>query len=41
MGVPYLIKMLNANFVQKIKECLPNIRQNLLEMLKLKEYDYK
>lgn len=26
MGVPYLIKTLNANFIQKIKQCLPDIR---------------
>ena len=34
MGIPYLIKMLNANFILKIKECLPDIRSNLLELLK-------
>jgi hypothetical protein len=41
MGVPYLIKMLNANFIQKIKECLPDVRSNLLEQLKQREFDLK
>lgn len=33
MGVPYLIKTLNLNFIKHIKKSLPNIRNNLIELI--------
>eukprot|EP00828_Plagiopyla_frontata_P019822 TRINITY_DN2533_c0_g1_i6.p1 TRINITY_DN2533_c0_g1~~TRINITY_DN2533_c0_g1_i6.p1 ORF type:complete len:579 (-),score=112.53 TRINITY_DN2533_c0_g1_i6:168-1904(-) len=41
MGIPYLQKTLNENFVMHIKQSLPNIKGNLLEMLSVKEFDMK
>jgi hypothetical protein len=41
MGIPYLIKILNANFISHIKKSLPKIRENLLDLLKIKEFDLK
>lgn len=33
MGIPYLIKTLNVNFIMHIKKSLPNIRNNLVELI--------
>jgi len=33
MGVPYLIETLNVNFIMHIKKSLPNIRNNLIELI--------
>ena len=34
-GIPYLVKTLNLNFVRHIKRSLPNIRDNLIALLKV------
>lgn len=39
MGVPYLVKTLNMNFIQHIKRALPVIRETIINIKQLKEYD--
>ena len=41
MGIMYLSKTLNMNFVKHIKKSLPMIRDNILELLSIKEFDMK
>jgi len=38
MGIPYLIKSLNVNFIRHIKKSLPNIRNNLIELINVHNY---
>jgi dynamin 1-like protein len=39
LGVPYLIRVLNVTFIQHIKKTLPAIRQNILNLIQMKEYE--
>lgn len=41
MGVAYLVKSLNMNFIQSIKRSLPVIRETIINLMQIKEYDLK
>lgn len=41
MGIPYLIKLLNLSLMNHIKKTLPNIRENIVQMLSDRENDLK
>jgi dynamin 1-like protein len=41
MGVPYLIKTLNMNFIEHIKRCLPQIKENLQSLIIVREDELK
>ncbi|KRX07898.1 P-loop containing nucleoside triphosphate hydrolase [Pseudocohnilembus persalinus] len=41
MGVPYLVKSLNYHFMNHIKQCLPEIRENLIKQIMIKEAELK
>lgn len=36
-GIPYLVKTLNLNFLRHIKKSLPNVRDNLVTLLKVND----
>lgn len=33
MGIPYLVKILNMNFIQHIKRALPVIRETIINIM--------
>mmetsp|Transcript_17666 Transcript_17666/g.15477 ORF Transcript_17666/g.15477 Transcript_17666/m.15477 type:complete len:153 (-) Transcript_17666:1309-1767(-) len=39
LGVAYLIKVLNQQFLFHVKKCLPQIRENIVQMIQTKEYE--
>ena len=39
MGTPFLVKVLNITFLQHIKKTLPQIRENILNIVQEKEYE--
>lgn len=41
MGIPYLVKLLNLSLMNHIKRSLPNIRENIVQMLSVRENDLK
>lgn len=41
MGIPFLIKTLNMNFIQHIKRALPVIRETIISVMQIKEFDLK
>ncbi|CAD8126124.1 unnamed protein product [Paramecium sonneborni] len=41
MGVNFLVKTLNMNFIQHIKKALPIIRETIISLVQVKEYDLK
>ncbi|CAD8114322.1 unnamed protein product [Paramecium primaurelia] len=41
MGIGYLVKTLNMNFIQHIKRALPVIRETIISLAQMKEYELK